>query len=95
MARRRNKAQAIRSEFEKQGHDARPRDIVAALAARKIKVSPTQVSNIKSKLNGQKSASESSDLVSLASLRAAKTLIEAAGSPEEAKKTIDALASLR
>ena len=43
-------AQAIRDEFQKNGLDTRPRDIIATLSARGIKVSPAQVSNIKSSL---------------------------------------------
>lgn len=42
-----NLAQAIRDEFQKNGIDTRPRDIIATLAERGIKVSPAQVSNIK------------------------------------------------
>jgi hypothetical protein len=43
-------AQAIRDEFQVKGLDTRPRDIIAALESRGIKVSPAQVSNIKTAL---------------------------------------------
>ena len=101
MARKKtNNAQAIRDTFEKLGHDARPKDVVAALAGRRIKVSPTQVSNIKSNLNGtipkgSAKPAAASDLISLSGLRAAKTFLETVGSVEAAKQAVAALASLR
>jgi hypothetical protein len=51
MARRRiNKSDKIREVLEEMGHDARPRDVVAALKSRRIKVSPAQVSNVRTRM---------------------------------------------
>jgi hypothetical protein len=93
-----NKAAAIRAEFEK-NPEARPKDVVAALLAKKIKVAPAQVSNIRSGLNGKtkklgRKAKSSNGHIALADLIAAKKLVESLGSIEKATNAIAALAKL-
>lgn len=57
MAKRRgNKAAMIREEFAALGANARPKDVIAALAAKKITVSSAQVSNVKSTMGIRKRA---------------------------------------
>jgi hypothetical protein len=95
-----NKAAKIREEFEKLGAEARPKDVVAALAAVKIKVSPAQVSNIRSSLNGHakkkgRKKANTSDMVSLLDLQAAKRLVDSLGSVEKAETALAALAKLQ
>ncbi len=92
-----NKSAKIREAFETLGADTRPKDVIAALAKRKIKVSPAQVSNIKVTLevgmsNGRNG---SSDRFSLASLLVAKRFAEQMGSLEKAQGALAALAKLR
>ena len=101
-----NKAQAIRDEFGVQGANARPKDVIAALAAKGIKVSSAQVSNIKSKLGGKprrkagrkahsSSSSSSNGAVSLAALLDAKRLAQKMGGLEAAKRALDVLVRLQ
>jgi hypothetical protein len=53
MAKRKlNKAAKIREKFEALGPEARPKDVIAALAAEHIKVSSAQVSNVKATMGG-------------------------------------------
>lgn len=92
-----NKSAKIRETFDTMGHDARPKDVIAALAKRRIKVAAAAVSNIKAKLgngstNGHKAAS---DKVSLASLVSAKKFIDQMGGLEKAQTALAALAKLR
>lgn len=96
MTRRKvNKSAKIREEFDK-NPEARPRDVVAALAARKIKVSPAQVSTIRSRLTGQaKSRKTNGGMIALSDLQAAKKLVDALGSIERAQSAIVALARLQ
>jgi hypothetical protein len=100
MARRKvNKAAKIRETFEKLGPDARPKDVIADLAAAKIKVSSAQVSNIKSGLNGHAKKghkkSGKSGMIDLSDLQAAKRLVESRGSFERAEGALSALGKLR
>ena len=107
MAKRRlNKSAKIREILETMGGDAAsPKAVVAALAAKKVKVTATQVSNVKNvlkngkpgKKRGRKPGRPSrngSDLVSFADLQAAKRLVETLGSTEAAKAALDALSRL-
>jgi hypothetical protein len=92
-----NKSAKIRETFESMGHDARPKDVIAELAKRRIKVTPAAVSNIKAKLgngstNGHKSAS---DTVSIAALVSAKKFIDQMGGLEKAQVALSAIAKLR
>jgi hypothetical protein len=102
MAKRKiNKAAKIREAFDTLGADARPKDVIALLAAKKIKVAPAQVSNLKAKLGlpsnnggrGRKAAS--GQMISLSDLQAAKKLIEQLGSVEKAQTALSALAKLQ
>jgi hypothetical protein len=88
-----NKAEKIREAFEKLGHDARPKDVIATLAAKKIKVAPAQVSNLKAKLAVKRKGKKAAAGLSLDSLLAAKKLVDTLGI-ERAKEAIDALAKL-
>jgi hypothetical protein len=97
-----NKAQEIRNEFGTQGADARPKDVIAALAAKGIKVSSAQVSNIKAKLGGKrkrkagrKARASSNGAVSLAALLDAKRLAQKMGGVEQAKRALDVLVRLQ
>jgi hypothetical protein len=101
-----NKAQAIRDAAEQLGKKVRPRDVIRALAAAGITVSPPQVSvtlkaagyrrarrakrTAKPAANHQSKATE----VSLAHLLAAKALAAKLGSVEAARNAIDILAKL-
>lgn len=105
MARKKiNKSEKIRELLETMGGQAAsPNAVVAALKAKGIKVTATHVSNVKSHLKrgtkgrkpGRKPAGQSTDLVSLADLQAAKRLIEVLGSVEAAQSAIGVLARLR
>jgi hypothetical protein len=100
MARRKvNKAAKIREAFEKLGPGARPKDVIADLAAVKIKVSSAQVSNIKGTLNGHakkgRKKSGKSGMIALSDLQAAKRLVESLGSVERAEGALAALAKLQ
>jgi hypothetical protein len=89
-----NKAEKIREAFEQLGHDARPKDVIAVLAAKRIKVAPAQVSNLKAKLGSPKRKGKKATAgLSLDSLLAAKKLVDTLGI-ERAKEAIDALAKL-
>jgi hypothetical protein len=99
-----NKAAKIREAFEKLGPDARPKDVIADLAAAKIKVSSAQVSNIKTSMNGHaknghaklgRKKAGASDKISLSDLQAAKKLIDSLGSIERAETALAALAKLQ
>ena len=107
MAKRRiNKSAKIREALQSMGGaEASPKAVVAALAAKKVRVTATQVSNVKSLLKNGKPGKKrgrkagrprrkGSDLVSLAGLQAAKRLVESLGSTEAAKAALDALARL-
>ncbi|HEY4308019.1 MAG TPA: hypothetical protein VGN12_01090 [Pirellulales bacterium] len=92
-----NKAAKIREAFEKLGPTARSKDIIAALAAQKIDVSSSQVSNIKAVLNGHTNGKKGrrGDALSLDDLQATKRLVDALGSIERVENALSALAKLR
>jgi hypothetical protein len=94
-----NKAAKIRETFEKLGAKARPKDVIAALAAQKIKVSSAQVSNTKSSMNGHATKGRKKagkpDMIALSDLQAAKRLVESLGSVERAETALAALAKLQ
>jgi len=101
-----NKAHEIREQFAAQGANARPKDVIAALAEKGIKVSSAQVSNIKSKLggksnrkvgrkSGRKAQAGSNGAVSLAALLDAKRLAQKMGGVEAAKRALDVLVRLQ
>ena len=86
MPRRRNKAAKIRALLA-ENPDASAKEIVEALAAQRVRVSPAQVYNLKAamakpKVNGY------------ASLIRAKKLADAMGGVEEARRALEVLARL-
>ena len=93
-----NKATKIREELEK-NPEARPKDVIAALATKKIRVAPAQVSIIrtglrsKSKKNGRKASSNGHLAINY--LLAAKKIVEQLGSIGKASTAIAALAKLQ
>ena len=92
MAKRRNKASKIR-EFLAERPDASAKEVVAALAAQRIRVTPAQVYNIKSISSkpgkpGRLKASGYDSLVQ------AKKLADAMGGIDEARRALDVLAKL-
>jgi len=89
MVRKVNKSAKIREALDSLGADAKPKDVIAHLAAKKIKVTPAQVSAVKAKLVKPK------DELSLEDLLATKKLIEQLGSAEKAQSAIAALVKLR
>jgi hypothetical protein len=102
MARRKiNKSAKIREAFEKLGANARPKDVIAHLATRRIKVSSAQVSNIKSGSKARRTKDRKGrgrnrgTLVALSDLQAAKKLAELLGSVESARSALAALAKLQ
>lgn len=91
MAKRRiNKSQAIRDDLHTHGTDSAPKDVVARLKARRITVSPAQVSMVKSKLRGSKTKTFSID-----SLMEANRFVKRAGGIDAAKAALDVLAKLQ
>jgi hypothetical protein len=97
-----NKAQAIRDQFAVLGAGARPKDVIAALAEKGIKVSSAQVSNIKSglrgkrkKKGGRRAQTSVNGAVSLAALLEAKRLAKRMGGVEAAKRALDVLVRLQ
>ena len=90
-----NKAAKIREMFAKLGPSVRPKDVIATLAAEKIKVSSAQVSNIKATLNGHGRPVRKTGSLTIADLEAAKRLVDVLGSPQRAEAAIAALAKLR
>ena len=90
MAKRRNKAAKIRAILEG-NPDATAKEIVATLAAQRVRVTPAHVYNLKSKM-GKPQASGSAG--SYARLIQAKKLADAMGGVEKAKAALDVLAKL-
>ena len=91
-----SKAEAITSMFERMGHDARPRDVIGALAKKGLKVTSAQVSTLRRKLsaNGRQRRPAAATVVSLEHLLAAKQLAERLGGIRVARQAIDSLARL-
>ncbi len=94
-----SKAQAIRDQFEALGVNARPKDVIAALAAKGIKVSSAQVSNLKArhgkgKKRGAKVGAGTNGSFTLEALVDAKKLADRLGGVESARKLLDALSKL-
>jgi len=99
MARKKtNKSAHIRAALGEMGKDAAPKDVIAALAAKRIKVSASQVSNVKASLNGgarksKRGRQSMNGSVSLNDLFAAKKLAGEIGL-EKAQEALAALAKL-
>lgn len=93
-----NKSKAIREEFQAHGLQTRPKDIIAALAAKGIDVTAAHVSNVKATLvsggGARSSRRNGKGEVAIDDLLAAKQLVDRMGGLERAKKAIDALAKL-
>jgi hypothetical protein len=93
-----NKAAKIRETFGALGPSARPRDVIAKLAAAKIKVSSAQVSNVKATMHGHSNGHKKngkSTKISVDDLVAVKKLVESLGSVRRAEKALAALAQLQ
>lgn len=98
MARKKvSKAAHIRQTLETLGKDAAPKDVIATLAAKRIKVSAAQVSNIKTVLAGGSKAPRgrngTNGIISLSDLLAAKKLVREVGL-EKAQVALATLAKL-
>ncbi|HEY4313328.1 MAG TPA: hypothetical protein VGN12_28015 [Pirellulales bacterium] len=90
-----NKAAKIRETFERLGPGARPKDVIADLAAAKIEVSSAQVSNIKATMGGNGRGKGKSGSISIEDLLNAKKFIASLGSVERAQNALAALAKLQ
>jgi hypothetical protein len=82
------KADAIRTMWNELGPQARPRDVIRALARRGVTVSAAQVSNLR---HTERMVSEPIQ-ITMGLLFAAKRFVEQAGGPDVAKQAIDILA---
>ena len=91
MAKRRNKAAKIRAVLAEMGSDAPAKEVVAALAAQRTRVTPQQVYMVKAQLGKQQDSGTSS----YAAILVAKQLVDKLGSVEAAKEALDVLAKLR
>jgi hypothetical protein len=89
MAKRRNKAAKIREMLGELGADVPAKEVVAALAARRVRVSPAQVYNVRSAEGKPKAKSGRYD-----ELVQAKKLADAMGGIDQARAALDALAKL-
>ncbi len=96
-----NKSERIRKLFTAQGADLPTRDVIAALRAKRIKVSAAHVSNVRTAMqqagrsaNGRNSKKKRGTSLSLESLMAAKRFADATGGVENAKQALRALAEL-
>lgn len=88
------KADAIRGVFGQMGAKARSRDVVAALAARGIKVSSAQVSTLRKTIGSGRAKVATTYLVSLDHLMAAKALARRLGGIAVAQRALESLAKL-
>ncbi len=100
MAKRRvNKAQAIRDYLNEHGIDTPPKDIIAKFKAKRIGISPAQVSNIKTEMRGGKSASprgrKAAGRLDVDSLIEANRFVKRAGGIDAAKQALETLAKLQ
>ncbi len=89
-----SKADAIRTMFDQLGASARPRDVVAALAQRGIKVTSAQVSTLRKAARRPGHASVAVGGVSFEHLVAAKSLSERLGGIDRARQALEHLARL-
>lgn len=102
MAKRKvNKAAKIREYLSEHGLDTSPKDVMADLKAKRINVSPAQVSNVKTSMRGGKPASKPGrpakrgSAVDLDALMEANRFVKQAGGIESAKRALDTLAKLQ
>lgn len=97
MAKRRNKARKIREVLEELGPKATTRQVVETLAARRVRVSPAQVYNLRSMLGKSatgKSGKSKAKSDGYSDLIAAKRLADAMGGIDQARAALDVLAKL-
>ena len=92
MAKRRNKAAKIREAIAEMGPDATAKEVVVALAARRVRVTPQQVYNVKSTTSPPRKAKPQRD--EYATLVQAKQLADALGGIEPARAALAVLAKL-
>jgi hypothetical protein len=101
---KRNKSAAIRAYIEA-NPSAGPTEVVNALKAKKMTVTPTLVSNVKNRMTGGQTtgkrkgkrgrpAGVSSDKVSINSLIVAKKFADQVGSIEAARQALETLSRL-
>ncbi|MHB1036174.1 MAG: hypothetical protein ACYC35_18045 [Pirellulales bacterium] len=107
VRKKRNKSQAIRDYLDLHP-GAGPKEVVAELAKKRVKVTRVLVSIVKSRAGKQKRTPKKAarpaasrvaprtadDVISLASLKAAKKLADQLGGIQAAKQALDALAQL-
>ncbi|HWB00291.1 MAG TPA: hypothetical protein VG713_17475 [Pirellulales bacterium] len=101
--RRRNKSAIIR-EYLQQNPDTRPSAVVAALRQRKVKVSPTLVSNVRARMSAanergagkprRSGRSSGSHSVSVSDLVLARKFADALGSINAALRALETLSKL-
>jgi hypothetical protein len=88
-----NKAEAIRGAWTELGSDARPRDVIALLATRRVTVSSAQVSTLRKSALRKKGAA-TFGVVPFEHLVAAKALAARLGGIENARQALNNLAKL-
>ncbi|MGD9720983.1 MAG: hypothetical protein AB7O59_02895 [Pirellulales bacterium] len=90
-----NKAEAIRGAWSELGVTARPRDVIALLKSRGIKVASAQVSTLRKSAGKKHSAVVASlEVVPFAHLVAAKSLVARLGGIEQAQHALASLSKL-
>ena len=99
-----NKSEEIRNTYKKLGYKSAPKDVISALATRKINVSAALVSNVRAAMDrrgtapvgrvnarrGRPRKVQSDTSVSVSDLLEAKRLVEQTGGVDQAKVTLDA-----
>jgi hypothetical protein len=98
-----SKAQSIRDVLEEKGRDSAPKDVIADLAQKRIKVSAAQVSNIKADLarkagdytrsRGRRKLKANGE-ISVASLLAVKQMADKMGGVAHVRRALETLARL-
>jgi hypothetical protein len=87
-----SKARAIRAAWEKLGHHARPRDVIAELAARGVAVTSAQVSTLRKAVSSNGHSITAGVSVPFDHLLAAKALVARLGGIEPARHALANLA---
>jgi hypothetical protein len=89
-----NKSAEIREALKK-SPNASQKEIIAALASKRIKVTASQISNVRRKLAGNERGAMRKGLVSLSDLQAARKLMHATGgSLRRARQALETLERL-
>ncbi len=93
-----SKAEHIRQALSSLGSDARSKDVIAAVAAKKVKVSSAMVANVRARLKGGEGATKArrgkDGRFRMADLLAAKRLADQLGL-DRAREALATLAKLR